>query len=274
VIDMQNRYRCATFVVCLLVVGLVAAPLSAAHALQGKGVTMTMTMTTTSPGQPPSVMVVEKLAVSSTGLVRSDVLPDGSGTPRPAPTGDRPPMLVPGTYALRKKGGDTTYVIDPSQKKYWAVVMPNMQKAIGHLNYTNVEVSATRVQPDSTIEGIPVQHWRVIDNATIEKRTASKSTFDVYTAPGFDVSLGDEFNPGRMAAVGGDSAYNAKRTAAWTQALHGIPLMMLTQTEILVYQGKPMSMGMTMKASNISRGDPPASLFAMPAGYTLVHSAQ
>jgi hypothetical protein len=33
-------------------------------------------------------------------------------------------------------------------------------------------------------------------------------------------------------------------------------------------------MGMMMRATNISRGDPPASLFQLPAGYTLVHSAQ
>ena len=151
---------------------------------------------------------------------------------------------------------------------------PRVAKAIGHISYTNVEVSAQRVQPDSTIEGIAVQHWRVIDNAIIEKKTSQKSTTDIYTAPGLDVNVGNDFNPTKFVGVVGDSAYGAKRAAAWGQALTGLPLLMRMQMDILVYEGKPISMGMIMRATNISRGDPPASLFVIPAGYTLVHSTQ
>jgi hypothetical protein len=260
-----------------LVLTISTVPIAAVRAQSGKGVTLTMTVSSTSPGEPtPSVMTVGKLTVSASGQVRSDVLPTGSDTPRAAPAGDKPPMMVPGTYALRKKGSDTTFVVDPTQKKYWVVVMPGAAaaKALGHINYTNVEVSAQRVQPDSTIEGIAVQHWRVIDNAILEKKTSQKTTTDIYTAPGLNVDMGSEFNPATFAGMVADSAYGAKRAAAWGQALNGLPLLMRMQMEILVYEGKPMSMGMMMRATNISRGDPPASLFQLPAGYTLVHSAQ
>jgi hypothetical protein len=274
---MQCTSRYLTLPTLVLVVG--TAPIAAVHAQSGsgKGMTLTMTVSSTSPGEPkPSIMTVGKLTVSASGQVRSDVLPDGSSTPRPAPTGDKPPMMVPGTYALRKKGTDTTFVVDPTQKKYWVVIAPGAgaAKALGHINYTNVEVSAQRVQPDSTIEGIAVQHWRVIDNAILEKKTSQKSTTDIYTAPGLNIDLGTEFNPATFAGMVGDSAYGAKRAAAWGQAMHGVPLLMRMQMEILVYEGKPMSMGMMMQATNISRGDPPASLFVLPAGYTLVHSTQ
>jgi hypothetical protein len=209
-----------------------------------------------------------KMQMSSSGLARSDVLPTGAAKPPVDPTSDKPPLMVPGTYSLGKKGNDTTYLIDPSRKKYWVILRP---KGLTHgMTYTSFDVSAQRVQPDSTIEGIPVQHWRVTDNST-SKYVNAKSTYDVYSAPAFDVGLAKQFNPGAMA-VTGEPAYDAKRNAAWAQAFQGLPLLMRTQTQMLVYQGKPTSFSMVMRATNISRGDPPASVFAFPSGYTLVHT--
>jgi len=272
---MQYRLCRVALATCLVLLGL-ATPASSARGLQsGKGLTLTMTTSSTSPEEPtPSIMMVLKLQMNSSGLARGDVLPNGPPTPRTAPSGDKPPMLVPGTYSLGKKGSDTTFLLDPSQKKYWIVVAPTGQKGIGHVEYTNVVVSAQRVQPDSSIEGIPVQHWRVIDNAVLGGTTSSKSTYDIYSAPEFGTSLtAGQFSPSTLAQSTGDSAYGAKRYAAFAQAMPGVSLLMRTQTQIQVKQGKPMSMGMIMRATNISRGDPPASVFAMPAGYTLVHTA-
>jgi hypothetical protein len=138
------------------------------------------------------------------------------------------------------------------------------------MTYTSFDVSAQRVQPDSTIEGIAVQHWRVIDNSA-SKYVNSKSTYDVFTAPGFDVGLSKQFNPG-AAAVTGDPNYDAKRNAAWAQAMQGLPLLMRAQTQMLVNPGKSQSFSMLMRATNISRGDPPASVFILPSGYTAVRS--
>jgi hypothetical protein len=272
---MKHRFRRVTSATALLVLAM-AMPLSPAHGQSGKGLTLTMTTSSTSPDQPtPSVMMVVKLQMSSNGLMRGDVLPDGSTTPRSAPVGNKPPVLVPGTYSLAKKGSDTTFLIDPSQKKYWIVLRPSAQKAIGHVQYTNVDVSAQRVQPDSSIEGIPVQHWRVIDNVVIAGTTSSKSTYDVYSAAEFGTSLTTgQFSLAQSTAITGDPVYGAKRAAAFAQAMPGVPLLMRTQTQIQVNQGKSMSMGMVMQASQISRGDPPGSVFAMPTGYSLVQQAQ
>jgi hypothetical protein len=273
---MKYRFRRETLATALVLFGL-ATPASSARGLQGgKGLTLTMSTSSTSPAEAtPTVMMVVKLQMNSSGLVRGDVLPSGSPTPSAAPAGDKPPILVPGTYSLSKKGSDTTFVLDPSQKKYWIVVPPASQQTVGRVQYTNVEVSAQRVQPDSTVEGFPVQHWRVIDNVVIGGTTSSKSTYDIYSAPEFGTALAaGYFSPTAFAQATGDAAYGAKRSAAFTQAMPGVSLLMRTQTQIQVKQGKPMSMGMIMRATNISRGDPPGSVFAMPAGYTLVHPAQ
>jgi hypothetical protein len=261
---MMHHLRLAAFAAPALVA------LAISHRQSGKGLTMTVTVTSTSTDDPkPSVFMSSKMQMSSTGQARSDVLPTGEQPPRAAPTGDKPPYLVPGTFSLGKKGNDTTFLFDPSRKKYWVMVLPKGGGVHG-MTYTSFDVSAQRVQPDSTIEGIPVQHWRVTDNS-VSKYVNAKSTYDVYTAPAFDVGLAKQMNPGAMA-VTGDPAYDAKRSAAWAQAFQGLPLLMRTQTQMLVYQGKPQSMSMVMRATNISRGDPPASAFAFPSGYTLVHS--
>ena len=264
---MMHHLRLAAFAAPALLA--LAIPPSSARRLQSGGLTMTVTVTSTSTDDPkPSVFMSSKMQMSSSGLARSDVLPTGEAKPPVDPTGDKPPLMVPGTYSLGKKGNDTTYLIDPSRKKYWVILRP---KGLTHgMTYTSFDVSAQRVQPDSTIEGIPVQHWRVTDNST-SKYVNAKSTYDVYSAPAFDVGLAKQFNPGAMA-VTGEPAYDAKRNAAWAQAFQGLPLLMRTQTQMLVYQGKPTSFSMVMRATNISRGDPPASVFAFPSGYTLVHT--
>lgn len=260
---MMHHLRLAAFATPALVA------LAVSHLQSGKGLTMTVTVTSTSTDDPkPSVFMSSKMQMSSSGLARSDVLPTGAASPPVDPTGDKPPLMVPGTFSLGKKGNDTTFLFDPNRKKYWVILRP---KGVTHgMTYTSFDVSAQRVQPDSTIEGIPVQHWRVTDSST-SKYVNSKSTYDVYTAPAFDVGLAKQFNPGAIAMMG-DPAYDAKRNAAWAQAFQGLPLLMRTQTQMLVYQGKAQSFSMVMRATNISRGDPPASVFAFPSGYTLVQS--
>jgi hypothetical protein len=265
---MMHSLRPAAFAIPALLA--LAIPRSSVRRLQsGTGLTMTVTVTSTSADAPkPSVFMSSKMQISSSGLARADVLPTGDGPAPAAPAGDRPPLMVPGTYSLGKKGNDTTFLVDPNRKKYWVILRP---KGVVHgMTYTSFDVSAQRVQPDSTIEGIPVQHWRVTDNS-VSKYVNSKSTYDVYTAPAFDVGLAKQFNPGATAMMG-DPAYDTKRNAAFAQAFQGLPLLMRSQTQMLVSQGKPQSFAMVMRATNITRGDPPASVFAFPSGYTLVHT--
>jgi hypothetical protein len=265
---MMRHLRQAAFATPVLLT--LAMPPSPARRLQsGTGLTMTVTITSTSTDAPkPSVFMSSKMQINSAGLARSDVLPTGDASPPAAPTGDRAPLMVPGTYSLGKKGNDTTFLIDPRQKKYWVILRP--KGLHGGMTYTSFDVTAQRIQPDSTIEGIPVQHWRVTDNS-VSKYVNAKSTYDVFVAPGFDIGLARDYNPG-SAAVTGDPNYDAKRSAAWAQAMPGLPLLMRTQTQMLVSQGKSQSFSMVMRATNIKRGDPPASVFAFPSGYTLVHT--
>lgn len=263
---MMYRVRRAGPVILVLIMGIATSPVRA-RGQSGRGLTYTMTMTSTSSSQPaPTIEMVAKMQFSSNGQVRSDVLPTGAASSSPAPTGNRPPIAVPGTYKLGRKGSDTTFIIDPTQKKYWVSVLSKTGVPNRSMKYSSFDIAAQRVQPDSSIEGIPVQHWRVTDNSTTQY-TKNQSIFDVYTAPGFDIGADQVWKSAAMKMTG-DAAYDAQRTAAWTQATQGLPLLMRMQMQIQVKQGNPISANMTMSASHISHGDPPASIFVFPSGYT------
>jgi hypothetical protein len=271
----------------IFLLGLTVAAAPAGRRQSGQGLSMLMTMTMNSPQFPkPTVMMMSQIRFSSSGKGRGDWLPtDSAKTPAPAPpTGDRPPLLRPGTYSLSKKGNDTTLVVDPAQKKVWVMLKSDnaataaTAQSLAHDEYVNVDVSAQRVQPDTTIAGIAVQHWRIVDNHTqrvhsFGSTTSSivKSNYEIYSAPAFDLG---GFNPASsMGALANDSVYGPKLRAAMIQAMPGLPLMMRTQMQILDNKGKAMSFSMAMLVSNISRGDPPASIFVVPAGYTTVRAS-
>jgi hypothetical protein len=256
----------------------------------GKGLSMIMTTTMNMPQFPkPMVMMMAQIRLSSSGKARADWLStDSAKTPEPHPAaGDRPPILQPGTYSLGRKGGDTTYIVDPTQKKIWimlksdnAASMASAQKIVRD-EYVNVDVSAQRVQPDTTIAGFSVQHWRVVDNHTTRSHAFGttnsmifKANYEFYSAPEFEIA---GFSPADMfTGMGGaaaDTTYTAKLRSAMVQAMPGYPLMMRTTMQILDNKGKATSVSMAMLVSNISRADPPASIFALPAGYATVRGS-
>jgi hypothetical protein len=259
----------------LLALGLSAiTPSGAGQA--GKGLTMTMTMTMSTPMQPQSVtMFMAKAQISSSGKGRTDYLPTDASKAMPqAPpaTGDRPPMLRVGTYTLNKRANDTTLVVDPSQHKVWVLLKSDRPPVSPvHESYTSVAISSQRVMPDSAVGGITVQHWRVTDNHT-QTRMIFKGVYDIYSAPDFDPG---GFNPASsLSSFGkGDTAYAEKLHAAMAQAMVGYPLRMTMQMNMMDSKGKTTTVSMAMTVTNIIRGDPPADIFVVPAGYTTVRGS-
>lgn len=274
----------------LVLLGLTVAAAPAARRQSGKGLSMIMTMTMNTPQLPkPMVMMMAQIRLSSSGNGRSDWLPtDSAGTPAPPPaTGDRPPLLRPGTYSLGRKGSDTTLIVDPTQKKVWIMLRSDNAAAattaqsVVRDEFSNVDVAAQRVQPDTTIAGIAVQHWRIVDNHTQRSHafgsttsTIFKATYEIYSALEFNIgglNPATAFSASHGAA--GDTVYAPMLRAAMLQAMPGYPLMMRTQMQILDNKGKTTSVSMAMLASNISRADPPANIYVVPAGYTMVRAA-
>lgn len=255
------------------------------QAQNGKPLSMTMTMSMSSPKQPaPVVMMAIKTQLSSNGMGRSDFLSTDSAGSKPAMSlpGDtiRAPILQPGTYSIGKLGNDTTRIVDPAHKIVWIRLNSDSKKLMANAQatvnsqMTNVDVSAARVQPDSTVEGITVEHWRVIDNHVqttkfmgYSNSNVTKNTYDFYVAPGFDMGASGWDPASAMPHGGADSAYNAKLKTAMTTAMKGMPLAMRMQVNMVDNKGKTTSIGMSMKATNISRSEPPASIFVIPAGY-------
>jgi hypothetical protein len=283
---MMHRWHRAIFAtpVAALGLGLALAAAPATQQQSGKGLTMTMTTTMTSPQMPaPEVFTIVKLQLSSSGKARADYLPDGSkpdATPPQTATGDRPPIMKAGTYSLSRKGGDTTYIIDPSQKKMWVMLKSDLvnaqaaAKAAGNMQYTDVDISSTRVTPDSTIEGLTVQHWRVIDNHAMKTGNftmLAKMHYEIYTSPDYDIGAATAFDANAFA-TGGDTSYAKRLRTALAQAMHGLPMLMQMQMQMVDNKGKTTAMAMGMRASNISHTEPPASVFVMPTGYTMVRA--
>jgi hypothetical protein len=292
---MMHRPHRAILATPVLALGIGLATVTAPATTQqaGKGLTVTMTTTMTTSASPaPQVFTIVKAQVSSSGKARADYLPDGSKpdatpTPNVNVNPNQPPLLKVGTYSLGKRDGDTTYIIDPTQKKIWVMLKSDNAATQAATNkivneqYTDVDVSAQRIMPDSVIEGIAVQHWRVLDSHTSKSHfmtstntTIAKSHYEIYTAPDYNLGTANGFSTGTFAAAtGGDTSYSRKITAAMVQATHGLPLLMQIQMQMLTGQGKPIAFSMAMRASNISHGDPPASTFVMPTGYTMVRAS-
>jgi len=186
-----------------------------------------------------------------------------------------------GTYMIGRKGSDTSYIVDPSRKKIWVSVqnLADLQKeARGalHESYSDVEIAATRLA-DSTVAGIAVQHWRVTDNHARKTKifsststTLTRSTYDFYSAPGLDPMGSTSMMLTALAGVGGDTSYQARHDAAMKQAIVGMPLLMRMQMAMSDEKGTTTSIGMSMVSSDIVRGNPPASSFVLPSGYTVI----
>jgi hypothetical protein len=282
----------ARFALVALAATVAAAP--RAHGQNGQGLTLTMTSTmNSSQMKTPAVFSIVKMQISSSGKARADFLGDGStpaattpGTPQNPADPNRPPLLKAGTYSLGRKGNDTSLIVDPSQKKMWVMLRSDAaatQAAAQHMineQYTDVSVTTQRITPDSTIEGITVQHWRILDSHTMKSHimgttnsTIAKMVYDFYTAPDYDMGLASQMSSSIAAAGGADTAYGNKLHAALAQAMKGLPLLMQTQMQMLDNKGKTTSFSMAMRASNVSHGDPPAGVYAVPSGYTTVRGS-
>jgi hypothetical protein len=278
--------------ILVLPVAMAMAPSTADHA-PFKGISYVMTMTMTMAAGKTATFMKAKIAISSTGNGRMDYLDDGDTTlsmskmmqPKAGDDSTPPGFAEAGTYTLSKVGLDSTIKVDPSRKRYWvdarpkagdAAAMQAQAQSMSHEQTTDVNVSSTKLA-DTTVGGVTVQHWQVLDSHTqktsimgMHSTNLTKNQYDFYNDPSLDISQFAAASNASMSTIryGADSAYNKKLGDAMKQALSGMPLLMRMTMMMLDDKGKKTVITSLMTVTNVVKGDPPASLFVIPSGYT------
>jgi hypothetical protein len=278
--------------ILVLPVAMAMAPSTADHG-PFKGLSYVMTMTMTMAGGKTATFMKAKIAISSTGNGRMDYLDDGDTTvsmskmmqPKTGDDSSPPGFGQAGTYTLSKLGVDSTFRVDPSRKRYWvdprpkagdAAAMQAQAQSMTHEQLTDVSVTSTKLA-DSTVGGVTVQHWQILDSHTqktaimgMHSTNITKNQYDFYTDPTFDMSQFGAASSATMSTIryGADSAYNKKLGDAMKQAMTGLPLLMRMTMMMMDEKGKKTVITSLMVVSNIVKGDPPASVFVIPSGYT------
>jgi hypothetical protein len=269
------------------------APSTADHGAF-KGISYVMTMTMTMPAGKTATFMKAKIAISSTGNGRMDYLDDGDTTmsmskmmqPKAGDDSTPPGFAEAGTYTLSKVGVDSTIKVDPSRKRYWvdarpkpgadAAAMQAQAQSMTHEQLTDVNVTSTKLA-DTTVAGITVQHWQILDSHTqktaimgMHSTNITKNQYDFYNDPSVDISQFAAASNASMSTIryGADSAYNKKLGDAMKQALTGMPLLMRMTMMMLDDKGKKTVITSLMTVTNVVKGDPPASIFVIPSGYT------
>jgi hypothetical protein len=260
---------------------IVAAP---ATRPMTKGLRYTFTVSTSRDGAAPQT------TLAGTGQFAGDQgrvdLTQEPQMPQAGPVlATLPPMFTPGNYFLVKHGGDTLTLVDPHQKKYWSLAPVDVIQGLGatmalvKIEYSNTDISVQRVQPDSSLDGYAAQHWRLTDNHTervsvmfVHGTSISKSTYDYYIATDFkdDLNPFTRSNAAAASAVARTSDYAATMLAAQQQMAKGVPLLVVTQTTTANDKGKQTSVLVTRRIDDIAPADIPASVFEIPADYTLI----
>jgi hypothetical protein len=184
---------------------------------------------------------------------------------------------VVGLYTLRKRGSATLTVVDTAKRQYFAYDQDSAMRGIMQQG-PKVEVLpgdtafATRVQPDTIIDGLHAEHWRLTTHATMHMAIVGDvtlgSTIDTYIATG---TTDMRFKPpgrGQQAYFAGE-AYARKQEEARATLPHGLEVLTVTQS-VVDAGGVHRATTQMSRLSDIQNTDIPAEVFAIPAGYKRV----
>jgi hypothetical protein len=183
---------------------------------------------------------------------------------------------APGQYTLQKRGSATVTVVDTTKHQYFERNADSAMKSLTQLGpqpevHTSDTAVATRVQPDSIVEGLHVQHWRVRGRFTIRMlsfESAVRLTVDKYIATeSTDMRFG--FPGDGPDAPRGMSAYWRELRDANAKLPHGLDVLTITQAET-DFASVHRASTQTTRMSDIRYVDIPAEVFAVPSGYQRV----
>lgn len=182
-----------------------------------------------------------------------------------------------GVYTLRKRGRSTVTVVDTTKRHYFESNVDSAMRNMVRLGpqrelHAGDTVFTTRVQPDTMIDGLHLQHWRLTNNFTL--RLAAVGAFPVRNTT--DMYIATESNDMRFGSPGGatqpplaDYEYSRERKDATAKLPHGLDVLTITQT-VVDYGPAHHVSTQTKRMSDIQYIDIPAEVFAIPAGYQRV----
>jgi hypothetical protein len=193
-----------------------------------------------------------------------------------APDADRrapaPKHYGYGAYYLFDRGSTVMTVVSPLKKKYFqldqAAALQGFNKAI-HVTFSDASIAVSRVQPDTMIDEVTTQHWRVVDDHSeritvvgLSSTAKIHSVVDYYFVP----DLRQDFNPflrtDDYVTLAGPGDYATKMRSALDQMGPGIPVLCVERRTA----GKGVESSTVKRITAVTRPDIPASLFEVPAG--------
>ncbi|MBK5187581.1 MAG: hypothetical protein JJD97_05010 [Gemmatimonadaceae bacterium] len=188
-----------------------------------------------------------------------------------------------GSYILFKGATKEFIVVDTKQKQYAEMNQDGLMQLTSALTnivkfeMSNVHVDANRVQPDTTVDGYKTMHYRLtqayhmkMSVAFIHHENDVNSSMDYYYAPQFDDLINPYLSSGWSSSSNffNNADYTSQLKAATAKLHHGVPVMVVMHSTHTDKKGKTESGTTIMHTTNLVRGDVPASMFEIPAGYT------
>jgi hypothetical protein len=187
-----------------------------------------------------------------------------------------------GEYMVERRGGSVTTVIDTGKKHYFMADMAAMSwRFLGDIPNSVIHpgdtVFAVRVQPDTILDGMRAEHWRVTDNHTVTdanlptKLVATEhETIDQYVVKELAAVPGEGF--GLMPRQPLTSiAYYRELNNALAQVPRGLSVLTIKRN-VWVWgeDGSQYVETSSQRISGIRRDPIPLDAFAVPAGYARV----
>ena len=242
---------------------------------------LSYTFTITHHGLNADGRAADYEVVGSTQLVGDQVWIQYFEPPQSASNGipdadrraDPPKHYGYGAYYLFTRGSTVMTVVSPSKKKYFtldqATALQGFNKTI-HVTLNNATITVARIQPDTMIDEVATQHWRLVDDHQekvsvigISSSSDVHSTIDYYFAP----DLRTDFNPflrtDDLITLAGPGDYATKMRAALDQMGSGIPVLSIERRTA----GKGVPSSLVKRITSVSRGDVPATLFVVPTDF-------
>ena len=188
-----------------------------------------------------------------------------------------------GSYILFKSATKEFIIVDTKQKQYaemsqdGLMQMTSMLTNLVKIEMTNVHIDASRVQPDTTVDGYKTEHYRVSQSyhmkmsmAFIHQENDVNASGEYYYAHEFDDLINPYMSSGWSSSTNffNNPDYTNQLKAAAAKVPHGVPVLVVIHNTNTDKKGKVVTGTTTMHSTNLVRGDIPASTFEIPAGYS------
>jgi hypothetical protein len=203
----------------------------------------------------------------------NDAPPDGS----PQQTAGRPMFYGHGSYYLVKRGAPTITVVSPTKKKYFELQGNEAaEQAVGkvlHVQLSDATIAAQRVQPDTSVQELQAQHWRITDSHTqkvtvlvISATSQIQNVMDYYFVPELKGDVNPFVHVGGIMIGAGSDDYRTKMQTALAAMPTGVPILSVERMTSTDKRGAGNSILITAM-TNVSRDSLTPDLFEIPAGY-------